>query len=167
MTTIYLGIDPGKQGALGYITEGGRLIRVIDMPATPRDLWEELCAPRATVHDLVVVVEQQPAMPSQSSSTTAVQQRGFGRIEGVLACTGLRYELVSASAWKRAMGLTAPKSEGEKKTPGQRTKEAKQRALEMARRLWPDAPLGRVKDDGRAESLLLAEWLRRREIANG
>jgi hypothetical protein len=43
------------------------------------------------------------------------------------------------------MGLTADKKD----------------SLVMARELWPDSPLERVKDNGRAEALLLAEWLRK------
>jgi hypothetical protein len=31
----------------------------------------------------------------------------------------------------------------------------------MARELWPNAPLTRQKDNGRAEALLIAEWARK------
>jgi crossover junction endodeoxyribonuclease RuvC len=55
--------------------------------------------------------------------------------------------LVRPRAWKKDMGLTADKDE----------------SLSMARELWPDAPLARKKDNGRAEALLIAEWLRRQD----
>jgi len=53
--------------------------------------------------------------------------------------------LVTPQIWKKSMGLTADK----------RT------SLKMARELWPNAPLNRQKDNGRAEALLIAEWARR------
>jgi len=56
--------------------------------------------------------------------------------------------LVTPQKWKKEMGLTADKNE----------------SLEMARKLWPNAPLTRKMDNGRAEALLMAEWLRRGEL---
>jgi len=53
--------------------------------------------------------------------------------------------LVRPQKWKKDMGLTSDKAE----------------SLDMARELWPAAPLTRKKDNGRAEALLIAEWLRR------
>jgi hypothetical protein len=56
--------------------------------------------------------------------------------------------LVTPHKWKKDMGLTADKNE----------------SLAMARELWPNAPLARKMDNGRAEALLMAEWLRRGEL---
>ena len=55
------------------------------------------------------------------------------------------WHLVTPQAWKKSLKLTSDK----------------QQSLDMARQLWPTAPLDRQKDNGRAEALLLAEWLRR------
>jgi hypothetical protein len=67
---------------------------------------------------------------------------------GAALCLAQRFlvewELVPPRVWKRDMGLTANKAD----------------SLTMARRLWPEAPLKRSKDNGRAEALLLAEWLK-------
>jgi hypothetical protein len=46
--------------------------------------------------------------------------------------------------WKKALALDSDK----------------QKSLDLARKLWPDAPLKRQKDNGRAEALLMAYWLR-------
>jgi crossover junction endodeoxyribonuclease RuvC len=51
--------------------------------------------------------------------------------------------LVTPQAWKKYFGLIADKHA----------------SSIMARKLWPDAPLARQKDNGRAEALLMAYWL--------
>lgn len=66
-------------------------------------------------------------------------------VPGLVALLGISYREVSPSVWKRGMGLDGDK----------------ERSRALARSLWPAAPLGRKRDHGRAEALLLAEWLRR------
>jgi hypothetical protein len=39
-------------------------------------------------------------------------------------------------------------------------------SLALARQLFPNAPLARVKDGGRAEALLIAEYMRRKHYAD-
>ena len=46
-------------------------------------------------------------------------------------------------------------------------KDTKAASLATARRLFPDADLGRKKDHGRADALLLAWWARRQGIGAG
>jgi crossover junction endodeoxyribonuclease RuvC len=55
------------------------------------------------------------------------------------------WHMVTPQTWKKALKLSSDK----------------QQSLDLARELWPSAPLARKKDNGRAEALLLAEWLRR------
>lgn len=146
--TLYFGIDPGKQGAIGCIDEHGSYRCVVDMLTEPRDLFEYLSQEKAPLTETRVVVEKQGSMPGQGVSSSFQTGYGFGTIVGVLAATGLRYELVAPGTWKRAMGLSSEK----------------EKSRQMARALWAEAPLSRVKDEGRCEALLLAEFLRRREI---
>lgn len=142
---VMIGIDPGVTGAVGCLCESAPEPLIWDMPANPRDLYERLSGFNSNVA-LQVVVEQAQAMPRQGVSSTFKTGYGYGVIIGVLAATGIPYRTVTPAVWKRAMGLQG------------KDKEAS-RAL--ARSLWPTAPLGRVKDHGRAEALLLAEFGRR------
>jgi crossover junction endodeoxyribonuclease RuvC len=142
---IYLGIDPGKAGAIGIIEANGNLIGVIDMPEDPAGLVAAFLAEDPAGSR--VIVERQQSMPHQGVASSFQTGKGYGQILGVLAAMGLPHEIISPGVWKKAMGLSADK----------------QKSREMARRLWPSAPLHLQKHDGRAESLLLAEWLRRRE----
>ena len=135
-----LGIDPGISGAVALL-DGAVAPEVVDMPSNPRDLWDTLSAWRTD--DLYAYVERAQAMPKQGVSSTFRYGYGYGVIIGLLAGLGIPYETVRPGEWKKRAGLIG------------RDKEAS-RAL--ARQLWPTAPLGRVRDHGRAEALLIAKY---------
>lgn len=143
--STYAAVDPGLKGAIGVISESGAYLWVVDMPSTPHDVVEVVTGLPMGVR---AVIEAQQPFPKQGLSSTFQTGKGYGQLLGVFAALQIPHEIVSAATWKRAMGLSADK----------------QRSREMARRLWPDAPLHLQKHDGRAEALLLAEWIRRREI---
>ena len=143
---LIIGIDPGVTGAVAFL---GFDTVVHDMPPNPRDLAELLFPfdrrDRA-------IVEQAQAMPKQGVSSTFKTGYGYGVIIGVLASLGIPYETVTPSVWKRAMGLQG---------------KDKDASRSLARCYWPDAPLSRVKDHGRAEALLIAEYGRRKHEGYG
>lgn len=139
MTTI-VGIDPGATGAIAAIDSGAD---VWDMPATAKDLVDVLI--QFKPHETIAIVEQAQSMPGQGLSSTFKYGVGFGTILGALAALGIPHRLVTPSTWKRQMGIDKDKG----------------RARGLAQQLFPTAPLSRVKDHGRAEALLIAEWGRR------
>lgn len=142
MVMTILGIDPGMTGAIAMVQP---MVDVWDMPATAQDLATLLRTfDPATTR---VYLENVHSMPGQGVSSTFRFGVGFGQIQGVLATLGFPYILVEPSKWKTAMGLR-----GKEK--------AESRAL--AQRLFPTASLSRVRDHGRAEALLIAEFGRRK-----
>jgi len=145
---LYLGIDPGFTGAWGLINHHGDYIGCGDMTHNEKwididSVYREISSIREN-DDMMIVVEAVHAMPKQGVSSSFK----FGMSYGAALCLAQRFleqwELVQPRVWKRDMGLTADKTD----------------SLNMARQKWPEAPLKRVKDNGRAEALLLAEWLR-------
>ena len=65
-----------------------------------------------------------------------------------LTASGLSYVLVEPSKWRPALvGKGADKKE----------------SLYLARKLWPDVDMPLMKDEAKAEALLIAEWIRRYE----
>lgn len=152
MTSVIVGIDPGRTGALAAIDDRGRLLAVADMPprlaGAPMDGW--LLWVGMALHDFrpmadepVVFVEQPFAMPNQSSSSTGAQFAAYGAILGALGALGLEVHTVTPSEWKRAVGVTADKRS----------------SLNLARQLWPDDAdrwFKLAKHDGRAEACLIA-----------
>lgn len=98
--------------------------------------------------DIQGVIESVHSMPGQGVSSSFKFGIAFGMAIAIMERINCPWMLVTPQKWKKEMGLTSDKDE----------------SLEMARQLWPNAPLERKKDNGRAEALLMAEWLRRGEI---
>lgn len=155
--TTYIGIDPGAAGAVAVLVQPipeeekpGPPLWVIDMPPNPRDLVDAIRdAPVGGIAGALVVLERQGARPGQGVSSVFKIGQRYGEIVGVLAALGLSYVEVMPGVWKRYMGLTGKDKEASRA---------------MARQLWPDAPLARKKDEGRAEALLIAEYARRKGL---
>lgn len=152
-----IGIDPGASGAVAILEKNGKLVHVFDMPsvevmsggkAKKRVSPEMLAAELKLYADqgATAVVEQVGAMPGQGVSSMFAFGESFGLAKGVLAGLGIPTSTVTPGKWKKAMGVNAGKD-------GSRAKAAQ---------LWPSqaGEFKRVKDDGRAEAALIAEWSR-------
>jgi hypothetical protein len=148
---IYCGIDPGFSGAWGMIDEHGKYVSCGDMIndghfILAHHVWAEMSQARDR-QDIEVVVEAVHAMPKQGVSSTFK----FGMAYGVAISLAQRFNVpvngVAPRVWKKALKLDSDKDT----------------SLLLARELWPNAPLARKKDNGRAEALLLAYWLRGEE----
>jgi crossover junction endodeoxyribonuclease RuvC len=148
-----IGIDIGAQGALALLDEAGALLDVADMPILrdgPKNranvnaplLAEIIYRWRATQ----AFVEYVGARPGEGPTGAFAFGRSRGVIEGVCAAAGLPVTFLTPPVWKRAVGIP-PGKDG-----------AKDAARSEALRRWPDkaALFARVKDDGRAESALIA-----------
>jgi len=146
---LIYGIDPGLSGAWGVITHTGKYHTVGDMIHNDSHLdteaiWGEMLMSRDG-QDCEVVLELVGSMPKQGVASTFKFGVAFGGAIALASRFKAPWHLVRPQVWKRSMGLSSDKAV----------------SLEMARRLWPEAPLSRKKDDGRAEALLLAEYWRR------
>lgn len=147
---MILGCDPGISGAFAFVTEDGHLVEVLDMPMAEVRGKRRICAP--LVADIMrrrpialVALEGVGSMPKQGIASAFSFGYGAGILEGVAAGLGLPVEITMAAVWKRRAGVSADKGV----------------ARQMAQRYWPGAAslFARVKDDGRAESALLARWV--------
>lgn len=152
----FFGIDPGASGAVAILTEEGHFVKVFDMPvfkikvgkAIKRRVSADLLAHEVSLYpNAVAVLEQVSAMPGQGVSSMFAFGEAYGIVKGVFAALKIPAHLVTPGKWKRSMELSANKN-------GSRAK-----AIEM----WPEhaSYFKRVKDDGRAEACLLAEFGRR------
>jgi crossover junction endodeoxyribonuclease RuvC len=152
----FFGIDPGASGAIAVLSEEGHFVAVFDMPvlevkvgkAIKRRVNAELLAYEVGLYpSAVAVLEQVSAMPGQGVSSMFAFGESYGIVKGVLAAFQIPTHLVTPVKWKKAMELNASKD-------GSRAK-----AIQM----WPGhaSMFKRVKDDGRAEACLIAEFGRR------
>jgi len=144
----WLGIDPGARGAAALITSDGEA-QAVAYPGVA--LAADLIREWKSVYTIELAgLERVHSMPAQGVRSVFSFGENFGAWQGILAAMGIPYELITPQAWQR--GLVVP-SDG--KTP-------KERALSVARRLYPDLDLHRKCDDGKADAILLATWAKRR-----
>jgi hypothetical protein len=157
MRTI-IGIDPGKNGAIAWITDGKPCVE--KMPDTLKDLWElirDIERDTAYEHGVCVsYIEQVTPMPSFGSgprrsmgATSAFAfGRGVGNLEMALTASGIPLMRVTPKKWQGAMQCL---SGGDKN-------KTKARAQE----LFPSLKITHAT----ADALLIAEYGRRMERGN-
>jgi crossover junction endodeoxyribonuclease RuvC len=172
MSTIHVGVDPGKGGAIAFHVGGrwlvhdcplvetstktrtnkktGKKIVTVKKESSPilmatlfRDVLEK---EGRSNPKFVVHVEKVSAMPGQGVTSMFSFGRNFGQWEGVIAALGCEVHYVTPQRWKKTMLAGQPKGK----------EAARMRALQLFPYLV-DA-LKRKKDDGRAEALLIGEY---------
>jgi Holliday junction resolvasome RuvABC endonuclease subunit len=143
---IILGIDPGAvSAAYGVIIDGVPSV-VDDVPTVDRMVnateWAEIV--RGIAPD-IAIIEQVGPMPKQGASSGFRFGMGVGLLRGVLAAQQVPLIQTAATKWKKHFRLDSDKE--------------KSRALAI--RMFPTMGRSLVlkKHHGRAEALLLAEYL--------
>jgi crossover junction endodeoxyribonuclease RuvC len=143
----WVGVDPGKSGAIALVHRDGQLVE--DWPGDAAGAAELLLTWRIEFNIELVALESVHAMPGQGVKSMFTFGQNFGQWEGIIAALSLPCLQPTPQEWQKGL---VKKSDGP---------DAKARALIVARRLFPDADLSRKKDHGRADALLLAWWARR------
>jgi hypothetical protein len=154
---LFAGIDPGITGAVGIVGENGAFHAVHDMPTLTTTTGRRQVDPAALAAILrqhgpaFTLVERVGARPGEGAVGAFAFGQTYGAILAVLGTLALPHDVIQPASWKRKAGIP----------PGA----AKGVSVTTAKRLMPGAHghLARVKDDGRAEALLLAlqAWERR------
>jgi Holliday junction resolvasome RuvABC endonuclease subunit len=151
---VYIGIDAGSvNGALGAIDHDGNYVESFMIDHKDKHILALVFKSRIlSIVDpkegAQICMEQVHAMPKQGISSTWNFARAVGVISAVCELTNYPFHLVSPQKWKKHFNLTADKNE----------------ALDLARKLFPKAPLKLKKDINRAEALLIAEYWRQANV---
>lgn len=145
---IYIGIDPGKSGALAMIRGDGD-IRV--RPFNSAEYVEVLTGLTSISREIKCCVEKVSAMPGQGVVSMFNFGHNLGFIEGVLQANRIPYQLVPPQTWKKEFSLNSDKA----------------KSIEVCQKLFPNVSLlaterSRKPNDGMAEALLMAEYARRK-----
>ena len=143
---VYIGLDPGKKGGLALIYSNGS---VYVEPLTNDNLRQTMAG--LSGFETRCALEKVHAMPKQGVASTFTFGEGYGYIKGVLESFGISYQEIQPERWKKEFGLNSDKA----------------KSIEVCKRLFPNVSLKatercRVDSDGLAESLLLAEYARRK-----
>lgn len=149
---LVMGIDPGVKGGIALVSpyeDDRRYCEAVDMPVY--DLLGKPAASGKGIRRLIeeyrpsfIVVERVSAMRGWGSSTIFSFGRNVGIALGAVHGSGVPFGCVSPQKWKKHFGLNKDKGA------------SRARASE----LFPLSShmFERVKDDGRAEAALIAQY---------
>ena len=143
----YIGIDPGKSGALALLHEDGN----VETYTFNEAVYVEVLRQVSEYNTVLCCLEKVGAMPGQGVVSMFNFGHNFGFIEGVLRAYGVPYQLVPPQTWKKEFSLTSDKA----------------KSIEVCQKLFPHANLmatenSRKPNDGIAEAVLMAEYARRK-----
>ena len=142
---LYVGIDPGLTGAWGMIDHHGCYWSCGDMHHNEdgildtERIWDEMCQAKDGM-DTKVFIEKVHSMPKQGVSSTFKFGMAFGGALSLARRFKTEMVMVTPQLWKKTLVLNSDK----------------QQSLDMAREIFPQAPLRLKKHNGRAEALLIA-----------
>jgi crossover junction endodeoxyribonuclease RuvC len=148
---MIIGIDPGFTGAVSFVD--GQDVDVFDIPVFEVVSGKkkkkyvdiaELHTMLASFSPEMVVIEKVHAMPGQGVTSMFRFGECYGILQAVVTCCGYPKTFVTPRTWKKHFGLNSDKGASRR----------------LASDLYPDHSdkWARVKDDGRAESVLIARW---------
>lgn len=137
--SYFIGIDPGKKGAIAILDTEAFSVECTDMPDTTAALHDYIAGLPIISGGLV----EQPFYPRMIGITNAAKiAQTYGTLIGALQWRDVPFQEIKPAKWKAAMGLSSSKNA----------------SREKASQAFPDQAemFKRVKDDGRAEAALIA-----------
>ncbi|MGM9861218.1 MAG: hypothetical protein ACI30W_01345 [Muribaculaceae bacterium] len=126
----YLGIDPGKNGALCVLDSHGDIVRLDKMAPTPTEL-RELFDRLQELQPLYCIIERVGGMPGQGGAAMFNFGYNYGQLIQCLTDYGIPHKEVVPAKWQTAEGCRGLKNES--KTAH------KNRIKDKAKRLYPKA----------------------------
>ena len=144
----YIGIDPGKTGAMAIINEDGSFIRVVDFEEAFNILRDRYLDELEMAY-----LEEVHSMPKQGVASTFAFGENFGWWKGILQAFGIPFKTIRPQDWQKGL---VPKRGTLTDKP----------SLSVARQLYPEAPLNLKKHHNRADAILIARVCWQREGRN-
>lgn len=158
LNRIYIGIDPGKTGAIAALDDNQKILLLKDWPEDEFGAVVlvmkifDMAASDKSLPLAKAAIERAQSMPKQGVRSMFTYGTNYGIWRGILAAFGVPFLLPTPQQWQKGVV-----SKAEDKKP----------ALAAARRMFPGAelvgPRGGGKD-GRADALLIADWCRRTNL---
>jgi len=152
MTDAYLGIDPGKNGAIALISSRRDVLFLADYPGDEIQAAKMISGLKEEFANINAIIEKAHAMPKQGVSSMFKFGMNYGIWLGILASFQIPSQQVSPRVWQKGVIAKA---------------QDKKPAMAAAGRMFPCAelrgPRGGAKD-GRADALLIADLCRRQFV---
>lgn len=148
--SIYIGVDPGKKGAMaimGYSNTTGERYMMKIIPFDPQEYIKTL----KQFNGATVCIEQVHSLPREGVKSVWSFGQTYGWLLGVLDAVGLSYQTVPPNLWKKDFSLLRAE---------------KKQSIEVCKRLFPGIELKRTDrcrndDDNMADAALICEYARR------
>lgn len=137
----FIGIDPGKKGALAYVgrdTEHGYTCTLDKL--TEQDIWKQLA--EWEIDSTFAVVEKVHSSPQMGVKSAFTFGRGYGVLVACLTAAQIPFVEVTPSKWQRSLGCL--------------TKGDKNVSKRKAQQLFPTTKI----THGNADALLIATYCR-------
>ncbi len=144
MSDLIVGIDPGATGAIAFYDEESNKVDVFDLPMIGKLVDGYALGSYMRDENIKRVnVEKVGAMKGQGVTSMFNFGANYGAILGVCGCLGLSVNLVTPQKWKKKAGLI---------------KKEKDASRQLAKTMFPLAPLDLKKHHGRADAILIAVY---------
>jgi hypothetical protein len=152
-----LGIDPGVNGGWGILDGRGLIVACGPWPA-----WKDILPHRGQIRSAAIErIQVRQDTTRQHAFRLATLVENFGVWQGLCMAWEIpAVRIVHPRTWQAHFMLVIGGHLGKAMSKTQLVRAKKELVLGTARRLWPEAPLSRQKDDGIAAGLLLAEYLK-------
>ena len=154
---LFLGVDPGKKGALAIVDEDGNIISKVMKHPTAIETYSWLRMAIEKHRVLMAAIEKPFAKSMNKGVFTYLSE--YGELRMALKLANIPFVEVHPSKWTKKMHKILPQGrEG--------FKSAKEASLASARKIWPDecwkaTERSRTPSDGLVDAALIAEWCRR------
>lgn len=168
---IFLGVDPGMQGAISSLSADSKLITISDFPALDKRIdvlkFKIIIDSVRAFHgkeEIICCLEKSTSRTKQGVTSMFNYGVTYGILYSVLKMSGVKIIEITPQKWKEGFGLISNKKLGITIT--------KEDAVNIASELFPSragmfkrmttrAKKGYVIYDGRADATLMAEYCRR------
>ena len=144
---LFIGIDPGKSGAISFLDDESKYTWSLNLDCTDKDMADgvrdALFSQEGGAADAFAAIEKVASSPQMGVKSAFTFGQSFGKLEMILNCFGVKFEYVSPSKWQGDMKC--------------RTKGDKNITKAAAQRLFPELKITHKN----ADSLILAEYAKR------
>ncbi len=163
---IYIGIDPGLAGGMAQLGDSVFIdlaVPIVDRTTTMPTITIKKAKGQKREYDIHAIVEWLRAIPTDQKCCAALELvhsmpkqgvassfhfgKGFGIIQGILCALNIPYELVTPQRWMKLMLEGRPKGKGS--------------SIIKVKELFPEMRDLKRTEHGKADAILLAEYLRR------
>ena len=143
-TKVFVGVDPGKTGAIAVIDEDNNVLELINFND---NISDEMIKIKSTYNIIMASLEKVASMPGQGVRSVFSFGTNYGYWQGILDTLGIPYMLVRPQEWQKGLGL--PKDR----------KDRKKAIAHSAKSRFPLAELYGARGgllDGRSDALMIA-----------